>query len=63
MLVPREDLPKIWTLRDLHSSAARFPPVVSGTCVTLIGAGLIGSGIKYWGGGVFCAENDAWIEG
>ena len=28
-----------------------FPPVVSGTCVTLIGAGLIGSGIKYWGGG------------
>ncbi|CAK8991879.1 unnamed protein product [Durusdinium trenchii] len=35
-----------------------FPPVVSGTCVTLIGAGLIGSGIKYWGGGVFCAEND-----
>eukprot|EP00437_Effrenium_voratum_P015452 CAMPEP_0181441454 /NCGR_PEP_ID=MMETSP1110-20121109/23519_1 /TAXON_ID=174948 /ORGANISM="Symbiodinium sp., Strain CCMP421" /LENGTH=658 /DNA_ID=CAMNT_0023565345 /DNA_START=46 /DNA_END=2022 /DNA_ORIENTATION=+ len=35
-----------------------FPPVVSGTCVTLIGAGLIGSGLKYWGGGVFCAEND-----
>ena len=36
--------------------------MVSGTCVTLIGAGLIGSGIKYWGGGVFCAENDAWIK-
>mmetsp|Transcript_19329 Transcript_19329/g.36274 ORF Transcript_19329/g.36274 Transcript_19329/m.36274 type:complete len:653 (-) Transcript_19329:306-2264(-) len=35
-----------------------FPPVVSGTCVCLIGAGLSVAGMKYWGGGVFCAEND-----
>lgn len=35
-----------------------FPPVVTGTCVTLIGASLIAAGIKYWGGGVFCGEND-----
>ncbi|CAE7594278.1 unnamed protein product [Symbiodinium natans] len=35
-----------------------FPPVVSGTCVCLIGAGLSVAGLKYWGGGVFCAEND-----
>jgi len=35
-----------------------FPPVVSGTCVILIGAGLTAAGMKYWGGGVFCGEND-----
>ena len=35
-----------------------FPPIVCGTAVTLIGAALTGAGLKYWGGGVFCAEND-----
>jgi len=35
-----------------------FPPIVCGTAVTLIGAALTGAGIKYWGGGVFCGEND-----
>lgn len=35
-----------------------FPPLVTGTCVTLIGVALTSTGIKYWGGGVFCAEND-----
>jgi NCS2 family nucleobase:cation symporter-2 len=34
-----------------------FPPIVTGTAVTLIGAGLAGVGLKYWGGGVFCADN------
>jgi NCS2 family nucleobase:cation symporter-2 len=34
-----------------------FPPVVTGAAVMLIGGGLIGSAIKYMGGGVFCAEN------
>ncbi|KAL3927167.1 MAG: hypothetical protein SGPRY_002953, partial [Prymnesium sp.] len=34
-----------------------FPPLVTGTCVTLIGAALCGTGMKYWGGGVFCSEN------
>jgi len=35
-----------------------FPPVVTGCAVMLIGGGLIGSGIKYVGGGVFCGENN-----
>ena len=35
-----------------------FPPVVVGTAVMLIGGSLIGAGIKYVGGGVFCAENN-----
>ncbi|KAJ1464991.1 hypothetical protein T484DRAFT_1866926 [Baffinella frigidus] len=25
-------------------------------CVTLIGIGLMGPGVKYWGGGVACAD-------
>jgi len=40
-----------WLLRKL------FPPVVTGSAVMLIGGGLISSGMKYVGGGVFCAEN------
>lgn len=35
-----------------------FPDVVCGATVMLIGGGLIGAGVKYLGGGVFCAEND-----
>jgi len=35
-----------------------FPPVVTGAAVMLIGGGLISAGIKYLGGGVFCAENN-----
>jgi len=35
-----------------------FPPVVQATCVMLIGIGLTGTGMKYWGGGVVCAESD-----
>jgi NCS2 family nucleobase:cation symporter-2 len=31
--------------------------VVTGTAVLLIGGGLISSGVKYLGGGVFCGEN------
>ncbi|CAM9246050.1 unnamed protein product [Discosporangium mesarthrocarpum] len=34
-----------------------FPPQVTGITVFLIGAALIGTGIKYWGGGVFCGDN------
>eukprot|EP00814_Leptocylindrus_danicus_P001091 CAMPEP_0116010320 /NCGR_PEP_ID=MMETSP0321-20121206/3936_1 /TAXON_ID=163516 /ORGANISM="Leptocylindrus danicus var. danicus, Strain B650" /LENGTH=560 /DNA_ID=CAMNT_0003479407 /DNA_START=64 /DNA_END=1746 /DNA_ORIENTATION=+ len=33
-----------------------FPPLVSGISVMLIGAALTGTGMKYWGGGVVCAE-------
>jgi len=35
-----------------------FPPVVQSTCVMLIGIGLTGNGVKYWGGGVVCSESD-----
>ena len=38
------------TLRKL------FPNIVTGVAVMLIGAGLTGTGIKYWGGGSVCAE-------
>ena len=33
-----------------------FPPLVTAVTVILIGATLVGSGMKYWGGGVVCAE-------
>ena len=36
-----------------------FPPVVTGTCVSLIGMGLVATGMKYWGGGVLCAHSTA----
>eukprot|EP01025_Chloroclados_australasicus_P066445 TRINITY_DN916_c1_g1_i1.p1 TRINITY_DN916_c1_g1~~TRINITY_DN916_c1_g1_i1.p1 ORF type:complete len:581 (-),score=60.91 TRINITY_DN916_c1_g1_i1:347-2089(-) len=34
-----------------------FPPVVSGATVILIGTALTGTGLRYWGGGVFCSSN------
>jgi len=34
-----------------------FPPMITGVCVFLIGAQLTGTGLKYWGGGVFCGDN------
>jgi len=33
-----------------------FPPIVSSVTVILIGVALTGTGMKYWGGGVVCAE-------
>lgn len=35
---------------------AIFPPIVSSITVILIGVALTGTGMKYWGGGVVCAE-------
>lgn len=35
---------------------ALFPPIVSSITVILIGVALTGTGMKYWGGGVVCAE-------
>ena len=35
---------------------ALFPPLVTSITVMLIGVGLTGTGMKYWGGGVVCAE-------
>ena len=40
-----------------HIMKKLFPPVVTGATVMMIGAGLLVSGAKYVGGGVFCAEN------
>jgi len=34
-----------------------FPPVVVGMAVLMIGGALISGGMKYFGGGVFCAQN------
>lgn len=36
-----------------------FPPIVTGVTVFLIGAALVGTGFKYWGGGAFCGDNFA----
>lgn len=33
-----------------------FPPIVTSISVILIGVALTGTGMKYWGGGVVCAE-------
>jgi len=33
-----------------------FPPLVTSITVILIGVALTGTGMKYWGGGVVCAE-------
>lgn len=33
-----------------------FPPLVTSITVILIGVALVGTGMKYWGGGVVCAE-------
>jgi len=35
---------------------AIFPPIVTSITVMLIGVALTGTGMKYWGGGVVCAE-------
>ena len=34
-----------------------IPHSVTGICVTLIGVGLTGTGMMYWGGGILCANN------
>ncbi|KAL7552193.1 hypothetical protein ACHAWF_016716, partial [Thalassiosira exigua] len=34
-----------------------FPPIVCAVAVTLIGVGLTGMGMKFWGGGVVCADS------
>lgn len=33
-----------------------FPPVVTGTCLVLLGSALIGAGFANWGGGIFCSS-------
>mmetsp|Transcript_34845 Transcript_34845/g.98797 ORF Transcript_34845/g.98797 Transcript_34845/m.98797 type:complete len:671 (-) Transcript_34845:52-2064(-) len=36
---------------------AIFPPYITGVTVFLIGASLIGTGVRQWGGGEYCAQN------
>jgi NCS2 family nucleobase:cation symporter-2 len=33
-----------------------FPPQITSITVILLGVSLVGTGMKYWGGGVVCAE-------
>lgn len=39
-----------------HVLRRMFPTFISGIAVILIGMGLTGSGIKYWGGGALCGD-------
>lgn len=45
------------SLMPLRYLRRMFPPIVTGVCVLLIGIGLTGTGLKYWGGGAFCADH------
>lgn len=45
-----------FSLLPINIIKKAFPPVVSSVTVILIGAALTGTGMKYWGGGVVCAE-------
>lgn len=44
------------SLLPIKTLKAIFPPIVSSVTVILIGVALTGTGMKYWGGGVVCAE-------
>lgn len=45
-----------FSLLPINLIKKAFPPVVSSVTVILIGVALTGTGMKYWGGGVVCAE-------
>ncbi|WIA22362.1 hypothetical protein OEZ85_004671 [Tetradesmus obliquus] len=49
--------PMILSFMPARALKKVFPPIVTGTTIFLIGAKLIATGFKYWGGGVFCGEN------
>ena len=51
----------VFSILPINIIKKAFPPVVSSVTVILIGAALTGTGMKYWGGGVVCAEM-AWKE-
>jgi len=44
------------SLLPIKTLKSIFPPIVSSVTVILIGVALTGTGMKYWGGGVVCAE-------
>lgn len=45
-----------FSLFPLKWIKAVFPPLVTSITVILIGVALCGTGMKYWGGGVVCAD-------
>jgi len=45
-----------FSIMPIKRLKAIFPPIVSSITVILIGVALTGTGMKYWGGGVVCAE-------
>lgn len=45
-----------FSLLPVKKLKAIFPPIVTSITVILIGVALTGTGMKYWGGGVVCAE-------
>lgn len=45
-----------FSVMPIKKIKAIFPPIVSSITVILIGVALTGTGMKYWGGGVVCAE-------
>eukprot|EP00877_Chromochloris_zofingiensis_P003759 jgi/Chrzof1/13384/Cz07g31020.t1 len=50
-------IPIIFSVLPYRVLRKVFPPIVTGVTIILIGAKLAGTGLQYWGGGVFCAEN------
>jgi len=46
----------LFSITAIKSLKKIFPPVVTSVTVILIGVALTGTGMKYWGGGVVCAE-------
>jgi xanthine/uracil permease len=46
----------VFSFMPIRYIKALFPPLVTSITVILIGVALVGTGMKYWGGGVVCAE-------
>lgn len=46
----------IFSILPIKYIKSLFPPLVTSVTVILIGVALTGTGMKYWGGGVVCAE-------
>jgi uric acid-xanthine permease len=46
----------IFSILPINVIKRIFPPIVTAVTVILIGVALTGTGMKYWGGGVVCAE-------
>lgn len=49
-------LETVFSFLPLHWLTIIFPPLVTSITVILIGVALVGTGMKYWAGGVVCAD-------